>query len=32
MSDRSLSGLLTVAFVLMMTIGAPAADPAMYPS
>src|SRR5712691_9062769 len=31
MSDRSWSGLLTVAFVLMMTIGAQAADPAMYP-
>src|SRR5258705_12760658 len=31
MSNRSLSGLLTVAFVLMLTIGAQAADPAMYP-
>src|SRR6267142_824190 len=31
MSTRSLSGLLTVAFVLMLTIGAQAADPAMYP-
>jgi hypothetical protein len=31
MSNRSLSGLLTVAFVLMLTIAAQAADPAMYP-
>jgi len=31
MSGRSWSELLTVAFVLMMTIGAQAADPAMYP-
>src|SRR5712675_3319873 len=31
MSGRSWSELLTVALVLMMTIGAQAADPAMYP-
>ncbi len=31
MSARSRSGLLSVAFVLLMTIGAQAADPAMYP-
>lgn len=31
MSDRSASGLLALAFVLMLTIGAQAADPAMYP-
>jgi hypothetical protein len=31
MSVRSLSGLLTLAFILMMTVGAQAADPAAYP-
>jgi len=31
MSNRSLNGLLVLAFALMLTIGAQAADPAMYP-